>query len=328
MSASRGAWPLPHSLSAPAWSALPPRQSPWPRKPAQRFSRTRSPTRVGQLPHHSVLQSHCERSNPTSGIITIPATKSSNPFTYTIDGANAASGPHAESAGNHTVVANILNGHTLRSGATTSWAIVIDATANCGAPTPVTPATPSVNQPGCDGAQAYSGYITIPATTGVDYLINGTVVAAGYYDEPAGDYTVTAQAQKGYVLPSGAWSWVFTVDPTPTCVTTPPPTDVQPGAPTATQPTCAASGYITIPSTVGVDYFIDGSPAAAGQHKESTGTYTVTAQPQQGYTFGETQSSWQFTIHAKPICSVVVQRRHRRRPRRPHRRLPRHPARV
>ncbi|UKA62691.1 beta strand repeat-containing protein [Arthrobacter sp. FW306-04-A] len=53
---------------------------------------------------------------------------------------------------------------------------------------------------------------TVPATTGVDYLLGATIVPAGTYPG-TGTVTVTAQAQAGYVLTTGAtasWTHVFT----------------------------------------------------------------------------------------------------------------------
>ena len=51
---------------------------------------------------------------------------------------------------------------------------------------------------------------TIPATTGVDYLVAGKIVAAGTYPG-AGTVAVTAAAQADYLItPAAAASWTFT----------------------------------------------------------------------------------------------------------------------
>ncbi|NJC23718.1 beta-N-acetylhexosaminidase [Arthrobacter pigmenti] len=55
--------------------------------------------------------------------------------------------------------------------------------------------------------------LTIPAVEGVDYLVNGEVVAAGSHRKLRDTVTVTAVAQEGYVLDDGAtteWSDTFT----------------------------------------------------------------------------------------------------------------------
>ncbi|WP_460455335.1 beta strand repeat-containing protein [Arthrobacter bambusae] len=66
-----------------------------------------------------------------------------------------------------------------------------------------------------DGTQ--NDTYTVPATTGVDYLVGGKIIAAGTYPG-TGTVTVTAQAQKGYALASGAtatWSATFSTGTAP-----------------------------------------------------------------------------------------------------------------
>ena len=89
--------------------------------------------------------------------------------------------------------------------------------------------------------------------------------------------------------------------------TTPPPTEPNPGtsvtpaAPTAvdpaTAPTCVEKGYINIPDTKGVDYFIGGERKQAGQHfyEGKKATVKVTAKPQSGYQFAAgVKTEWSF----------------------------------
>lgn len=82
------------------------------------------------------------------------------------------------------------------------------------APISVTPATPTLN----------GNTLTVPSTSGVDYLLNGKVVAPGTYPV-TGTVTVTVVAKTGYTL-TGTSSWSFTA----------PPVVIPPVVPPAPQP--------------------------------------------------------------------------------------------
>lgn len=78
-------------------------------------------------------------------------------------------------------------------------------------------------------------------------------------------------------------------------------TSVTPAAPTAvdpaTAPSCVEKGYINIPDTKGVDYFIGSEPKPAGQHfyEGQKATVKVTAEPQNGYQFAAgAKTEWSF----------------------------------
>lgn len=91
----------------------------------------------------------------------------------------------------------------------------------------VTPAAVTTVAPTCDA----SGTYTIPTTEGVEYKIDGTVVAAGTYTATNGTtVTVTADALKGFVIEDGATvSWTNDFVAPTNCTTTPvtPPTTGQ-----------------------------------------------------------------------------------------------------
>lgn len=88
---------------------------------------------------------------------------------------------------------------------------------------------------------------------------------------------------------------------------TPSVTAVTPAAPTAVDPAkapqCVEKGYINIPSTKGVDYFIEGNKSPEGKHVyEGTGPgkVTVTAKAQSGYKIASgAQTSWSFDFSGK-----------------------------
>lgn len=90
-----------------------------------------------------------------------------------------------------------------------------------------------------------------------------------------------------------------------------PGTSVTPEAPTAvdpaTAPSCVEKGYINIPDTKGVDYFIGGERKQAGQYfyEGQKATVKVTAKPQDGYQFAagvKTEWSFDFSGEVK-TCS-------------------------
>lgn len=77
--------------------------------------------------------------------------------------------------------------------------------------TPVTPAAPSSS----DACGTANDTVTIPATEGVEYLVNGVPFAAGVHgDNGTGIYTIVARALDGYVIEgTSTWSVEFTDSP-------------------------------------------------------------------------------------------------------------------
>jgi LPXTG-motif cell wall-anchored protein len=77
----------------------------------------------------------------------------------------------------------------------------------------VTPVDPTVDPSGeCD----VEGTYVIASTEGIDYLLDGVVVAAGRYDGPASG-TVTARAQEGFTLADTSWSYALDLPAAETC---------------------------------------------------------------------------------------------------------------
>ena len=152
------------------------------------------------------------------------------------------------------------------------------------APTPVTATAPTAD----DTADTY----TIPTTEGVQYLVDGAVVAAGTVSVGDVDATVavTAEALEGYVLEGTAsWTLTFTKVPAPTPVT-------------ATAPTFddVADTY-RIPQKAGVQYLVDGVPTTSGVKTvgDVDATVTVTAEAKEGYVL-EGTASWTGTFTKAP----------------------------
>ena len=93
--------------------------------------------------------------------------------------------------------------------------------------------------------------------------------------------------------------------PSPSDSTTPPQVvTVTPVAPGFLPPTCKYQGTVTIPPVAGVAYSLNGTPINSGVHFVGIGTYTVTAEPADGYVFAEgATTSWTRTFTA-PACST------------------------
>lgn len=97
-----------------------------------------------------------------------------------------------------------------------------------------------------------------------------------------------------------------TPTPTPTPTSTPDPSDktVTPAAPTAVDPKtaaqCVEKGYINIPDTKGVDYYIAGQEEPAGQYfveGNKRATVKVTAKAQPGYQIASgAKTEWSFDM--------------------------------
>ena len=245
----------------------------------------------------------------TSGTITIPV---SSTVSYFIDGVPVSDGPHDYPVGTHVVTAVALANYTLTGYPVGGWSETINPALACG---DVTPAPPSVSDESCavntDGHGSYtSGTITIPASTTVDYFIEGVPVSAGTYDYAPGTYAVTAVAHANYTLigyPLGGWS--ETVEAASPCgnVAVVDPIVVDQSCVVSDSGTGSyVSGYIDLPAAGLVSYFINGSPA--GTHNVlAPDTYTVTASVVPNYTLtGYPVGGWSETIHSALACGDLV----------------------
>ena len=163
----------------------------------------------------------------------------------------------------------------------------------------------SCTAPGQVGGASY----TIPTTTGVDYYVNGSKVAAGTYPLAGGaTANITTQAQNGYVIDvtkTNTWTYTATAR---TCIT-----NVTPVAPTFAADACTnqytnTGAKYTIPSTTGVDYFVDGVKTPAGTYSaEGSTSITVTAVAQAGYTLQNYPTDgWPHSYPIAPDCTEKV----------------------
>jgi len=247
-----------------------------------------------------------------SGYIVIPSTTGAQ---YYIDGSPVSAGNIPEAPGDYTVTATALPGYILSGYPADGWPEHIKAANGCGN---VTPVEPTVVDRVCgvnsDGNGDYTtGYIDIPSTVGVNYYIDGTLAAAGHHDLAPGDYTVTFAAIPDYTLAGDypADGWVETIAGNP-CG------DVHPVEPNVVDQTCVVNidtdhgtlvtGYIDIPNTTGVNYYIDGVLAAAGHHDLAPGDYTVTFAAIPDYTLAGDfpEGGWVETIGAAKLCGDLV----------------------
>lgn len=189
---------------------------------------------------------------------TIPVTEGVD---YLVNGTATAPGTYP-ATGTVTVTARAKTDYVLADGADTSWSNTFAAT------TTVTPAAPMFT----DKPSTY----TIPATTGVQYYVNGAVTAPGTYKaKGTGTVEITARAQDGYVLTEDAttsWKQAFKKSPT----------HVTPGTVIFTDETGTAADTYTIPDTEGVDYLVNGTFTAPGTYP-GAGTVKIKTKAQSGY---------------------------------------------
>lgn len=122
--------------------------------------------------------------------------------------------------------------------------------------------------------------VVIPTVTGVVYKINGTTVTGTV--TITGPTVVKASPAAGYKFPAIiASEWYYT---TTTLVT--------PGTPTYD----SGTDLVTIPSTTGVVYKLDGTTVSSGTHA-ITADAVVTATPASGYAFPTSAVDvWHFTF--------------------------------
>jgi hypothetical protein len=167
----------------------------------------------------------------------------------------------------------------------------------------VSPVNPTVTDAVCDSTTGIvSGMLITPATTdGVTYTVDGLVV------------TATADAAHKLANTAG-WDMaddsnkaaIFTVVPVadPTCWI-----DTTSTEPAFSEDVCKADtstgSSVTVASSTGVNYLIDGVVTAAGPHAAVDGsTVTVTAEAQENYNLSGI-GSWTHTFSAAPTCHEV-----------------------
>ncbi|MFN8158612.1 MAG: hypothetical protein U0R68_14440 [Candidatus Nanopelagicales bacterium] len=213
---------------------------------------------------------------------------------WKLDGRITAAGSHAVTPGTHSVVATAMPGYAITG--TSTWSITIARATGCDIVV-VTPVAPTVEPSTRCGVE---GTYTIPATTGVLYLLDGEPIASGTYDGPV-DGLLTVQALPGYRLSDPYWSVELVVAAAEAC-----PTVVQPVAPTSDpSPRCGVQGTYTIPSTTGITYLLDGETIAAGTYRGPVDG-VVTAEAQTGYTLADPQWSVHLVVVAAEACPVIV----------------------
>jgi LPXTG-motif cell wall-anchored protein len=207
-------------------------------------------------------------------------------------------------------------GYVIVPGSITEWTFTFESAGDC--LVEATPAEVTFEQPQCvDPGESSEGGYTVPAIpTGVVYTVtlNGSESTGteGFHAlEPGDEVSVVASAAEGYELAEGDWSWgPWTVVSAGDCLEEAPVT-----AATAVDQTCVVdeqgggsyvSGWVTIPNSPNVSYFIDGIEAGTGDHPLPPGDYEVTAEAEQGYLLTGYTGPWNLTIEAAEACGDLV----------------------
>lgn len=166
---------------------------------------------------------------------------------YAIDGVTKASGTHNIKT-NSVITASVVSNRYKLVG-DSKWSVDFRSR--------VTPSTPS--------ADRTKGTVTIPSVRGLNYTINGIVKAPGTYSGYSGTVLVKATVvDSKTVTMLGTTSWSFQNT-----------TVVRPASPAFDK----GRNTVTIPSTAGVVYYINGKQKNKGTHSGygSTGTVTTKA---------------------------------------------------
>jgi LPXTG-motif cell wall-anchored protein len=160
----------------------------------------------------------------------------------------------------------------------------------------VQPIEPTVTQSTtCD----VEGTYTIPATTGVTYKLDGTVIAAGTYPGPK-TATITAEPKPGYLLSDPTWSFALVLPAAAVCPV------ATPVGPTVVPSTiCEVEGSYTIPATTGITYQLDGVAIAAGTYPGPV-SGVVTAEPVGDYVLSDPTWSFTLSVPAAAVCPQEV----------------------
>ena len=252
----------------------------------------------------TVTQSVC-----TNGLLTNPTVTPATTVgvTYHVDENDVVNG------GTVVITATVQDGYAWAETLPAGWDKIDSETAtytvdladvSCD---PVVPEAPVVQQPVCTPSGIEDPLVTTPATSGVDYTIDGEMV-------PGGTVIITATVQDGFgwptELPAG---WTKVNDSTATYTVQLDDADciaVDPGLPVVTQPVCTEDGTvrqpgITLPETPGIEYTIEGEIVPGGK-------VIVTATLIGGYTWGMVPQGWTLnddgtatfivTLDAEPDC--------------------------
>lgn len=127
--------------------------------------------------------------------------------------------------------------------------------------TEVTAVASVVESVGCE-----VGSFTIPATTGVEYLVNGGPVTAGTYSEPlTGTIAARSADETRYQLSNPEFSLEFDLRVPESCDDEEDPRSVTASASFVAAVACTAGSY-TIPDTEGVEYLVNGSEVTPGTY--------------------------------------------------------------
>jgi LPXTG-motif cell wall-anchored protein len=267
----------------------------------------------------TITQATCNLNTPGDATVpqyTIPTTTG---VTYKVGGVVKQAGSYDLAQGSSVIItAEAQTGYSLKEGAQASWTL----TANVKDCTVHVTVTPSVfGNETCVNRASVAGTLVITATTGVTYTVSpasaitelatvnagsATINAGSYHVIPSVTVTVTAVASPGYTIDSST-TFPHTYPVALDCTE-----HVTPLTPTYSVQQCLYPAYtvqpatVTIPSTTGVVYSLDGTVTPAGTVTVAVGSHAVTAASVEGYTLDSySVSGWTATITAVP-CEYKV----------------------
>lgn len=275
----------------------------------------------------TILQAACTGTpgDATNPSYTVPTTTGVN---YFANGSSVAAGQHPLAQGSSvTITAVAQAGYALAEGAQSSWTLtanVIDCTVH------VTVVTTVFGNETCVNRASVAGTLILANTTGVTYTVTPSTAIIGFVPA-SGDSVVTPADVVSATIPAGTYSVTPGVTVIVTAVAAPGYTlegttvfphtypaaldcteHVTPLTPTFMVQQCLTPSYtvqpatVTIPSTTGITYSLDGTVIPAGTVVVGVGTHTVTAAAVTGYTLAAYPvGGWTTTTTAVP-CALSV----------------------
>lgn len=138
--------------------------------------------------------------------------------------------------------------------------------------------------------------VSIPDVDGLQYFIDGEPVEAGDHSlEPGTIVTVSVALASGDDYLDGPSEWSHFVPGGQAL------TPVTPAAPTFADNPGSDADTVTIPSTTGVQYYLDYDPVSAGTYDVPWGYTEVQAYPLDGYAINGA-SNWQWTYETEGVA--------------------------
>lgn len=233
--------------------------------------------------------------DPANPSVTIPSSPS---VVYYLDEFPVDAGEQPLTPGDQVTVTAKATGDDYLDGPS-SWTHLVPGGEEL---TPATPAAPVFE----DNSGTASDRVVITAATGVEYYLNGGLVAAGSHPATTGPNDVQAFPEPGYAI-HGASYWQHTFSDSATLRLMPKSAGGTLMAVTPAEPTADAdAGTFTIPASDGVEYWVNGETYGPGTYP-GAGEVMIEAYSTSGEPLsGATMWSFYFPVSALEVATAAA----------------------